>query len=244
MTVAGLVIGIYRRRNGAQVRELLATGGDRFRAALWALDSVAPELSDLTAGDGPGQKFELLNRLLTIASPHAGEAVVVVDDDISFVRGSLEEFVDISAAAAFDLAQPAHARGSHLSHEITRQRRLSIARLTTFVEIGPLFVCMPRRRSQFMPFPGDVGMGWGLDLTWHDRHREGAALGIVDRVALRHHVPPGGEYDIEALRESNSERLRRRGVERMADVQAVLATWRPWQKRPPWNPMNEAGALQ
>lgn len=233
MTPDGLVLGIYRQKNAGQLHDLLATGG-HLRVALWALDAVSPRLAHTTVGCGPGPKFDLLNRLLATAKPAPSEAVVIVDDDIKFVRGGLDEFVGISAAAGFDLAQPAHGRGSHLSHEITRRRALSIARLTTFVEIGPLFVCNPPRRELFLPFPEGAGMGWGLDLAWHDRHREGAVLGIVDRVVLRHDAPAGAEYDLEAHRARNRERLTARGLERMADVQAVLATWRPWQKRPPW----------
>lgn len=234
MTPPGLVIGVYRARNADQLLSLLRTAGTSARVALWALDSVAPQLQTHTVGEGAGAKFELLNRLISIASPYSGEAVVAVDDDITFVRGGVAEFLDVSVRAGFDLAQPAHAPGSHVSHDITRRRRFSVARLTTFVEIGPVFACMPHRRSDFIPFPEHAGMGWGLDLEWHDRYKEGAVLGIVDRVAVRHHEPPGVEYDLETHRAENQQRLRSRGVERMRDVQAVLETWRPWRSRPPW----------
>ena len=230
-----LVTGIYRTRNAETLCRMLdEVDPATFRTALWALDASAPLLADHTVGEGGGSKFELLNRILALQPLAESEYLVVTDDDLTFRRGSLGRFLDIAVACHLDLAQPAHDRRSHRSHEITRRRLLSKARRTTFVEIGPVFLVAPRLRTEIVPFPDGVGMGWGLELLWHDLHTQGAALGIVDAVSVRHHVPPGAGYDLEAERLANSERLKSRGWERMADMQATLQTWRPWQASPPW----------
>ena len=234
MSAPLVVLSIYRQRNVQHILDLLGPSEPSVRCAFWALDSPAPQLSAVTVGEGPGLKFDLLNQLVGAAELQPSEAVIVTDDDVTFTRGSLREFVELASEAEFDLAQPAHDRRSHWSHSITRRRRLSVARLTTFVEIGPVFFCGLGRRAEFVPFPENAGMGWGLDLKWHDLQTRGASLGIVDRAAVTHHVPPGVGYDIEHERNLNRERLAARGVERMADVQSVLATWRPWQRRAPW----------
>ena len=75
--------------------------------------------------------------------------LVVADDDLVFTRGSLVSLLDVCRRAGFDLAQPARSDDNRMhefnvAHEITRARNLSRARLTTFVEIGPL------RREPFL----------------------------------------------------------------------------------------------
>lgn len=234
MTINALVVGIYRQRNEPYLSELLEGGGEGFRTALWAFDSVTKAFSGFTVGEGPAPKFELINQILERQPPGPDEHVVVVDDDVTFVHGRLRAFVSLAAAAGFDLAQPAHAWRSHRSHDITRRRAASVARRTTFVEIGPVFLVAPTRRDELVPFPENAGMGWGLELDWYDLHTRGGLLGIVDHVSMRHHVPPGVGYDIEGERAANSVRLRARGVERMADLQHTLETWRPWRRAPPW----------
>jgi hypothetical protein len=62
-----------------------------------------------------------------------------------------------------------------------------------FVEIGPMFAVAERSRDLFLPLP-DWGMGWGVELVWWDRAREGARLGIVDEVSMRHLSPLFGAY--------------------------------------------------
>ena len=230
-----LVTGIYRQRNADILRRMLeGIDAGRVRTALWALDAVAPSLESRTFGEGPGGKFELINRLLSLVPLVDSEYLAVADDDVSFTRGSLNRFVDVAAGGRLHLAQPAHDRRSHRSHEITRRRRFSKARQTTFVEIGPVFLVAPELRERVVPFPDGVGMGWGLELQWHDLHTAGARLGIVDAVAVRHHVPPGAGYDLEAERSANRERLKSRGWERMSDMQVTVQTWRPWQRKAPW----------
>ena len=221
---------IYRERNAAVVRRLVRQG---LRAGLmprlWALDAVAPSLATWTLGDGPGAKFALLNELVRDDDGW----VVVADDDVWLP--SLSAFLWVVRRAAFDLAQPAHTRHlSHLSHAVTLRAPRSVARVTEFVEIGPLFVVSPAWRRSVVPFPADAGMGWGLEADWYALSKRGARLGIVDAVPMRHLAPVGTAYPQGVERERMAARLGAAGLEGLHEAQRTLATWRPWQRTPPW----------
>ena len=226
---------VYRRKNAEVVRELiqpaLAAG---WSVRLWSLDKVHPELADHTAGCGPGTKFELVNRLLDDRPPRAGEHVVVFDDDAPFARGDLPSFIRTGAAAGLDLFQPAHVLRSNISHRITWRRPLSRARLTTFVEIGPIFAVSPGWRDRIVPFPDDVGMGWGLELRWTDLRAEGCRLGIVDAMPVRHLARFATAYAPDEEIARLDRLLAERGAPGWKGLRRTLAVWRPWQARPPW----------
>jgi hypothetical protein len=136
--------------------------------------------------------------------------------------------------AGLGLAQPAHEQDSHASHKFTKVAEGSNVRLTTFVEIGPVFAVSPAWREAVLPFPPDVGMGWGIELGWSRLADRGCRLGIVDAVRLRHHVKPGTDYDVAAAMAEMRERFDAHGVGSWPEVQRTLATWRRWRPRPPW----------
>ena len=77
-------------------------------------------------------------------------------------------------------------------------------------------------------------MGWGLELEWHELHREGCALGIVDAVRVRHVGERGEDYDFRADAHRVHAELEERGFDGWSDMQRTLATWRPWQRSPAW----------
>jgi hypothetical protein len=181
-------------------------------------------------GAGPGEKLPLLNRVLEMHGPVAGP-LLLSDDDVAFERGNLVELVALAERAHLALAQPAHAEGSEVSHGITRARPRSRARLTTFVESGPLVVIAAEYVPRVTPLPAGRGMGWGLELDWIDL---GSPLGIVDAVRIRHVGKVAGTYDDSELRARMREELASRGLDEWAPLQRTLATWRPWQRRPPW----------
>jgi len=233
VTPPASLVGIYRSRNAARVRRLvepaLVAG---WSVAWWALDNVADDLAHVTVGSGHGAKLPLVNELLR-RSGSLGEWLVVSDDDVAFERGDVVGLVSLCARARLDLAQPARTDPS-VDHEITAARRLSVVRRTSFVEIGPLFVVGPSWRDRIVPFPEERGMGWGLELEWHELHREGCALGIVDAVRARHEGSRGEDYDDRTQAHRVHEELAARGFGGWIDVQSTLATWRPWQRAPAW----------
>ena len=232
------LIGVYRRRNAPYVAALVGVAlAQRWPTAWWALDAVEPELADVTVGAGPGMRLALLNEL-TQHVPHEGY-VVVSDDDVVFTRESIPALVALCEQAQLDLAQPARSDDNarfefNVAHAITRARRLSRVRLTTFVETGPLIVVGPRWRDRILPFPEERGMGWGVELDWHELWKGGCLLGIVDDVRVMHAGEPGSDYDagLEATR--IHEELTRRRYEGWKHVQRTVGVWRPWMKTPPW----------
>lgn len=244
MAPHAMLLSIYRRANAPILAELLRPAlAAGWRVRLWALDDVEPRLEEWTIGSGPGAKFDLLNGLLQEA---AEGALVVADDDVAFGRTSVVAFADLAARAGFGISQPAHAFRSHRSHRVTLRRPLSRARLTTFVEIGPLFAVSAEWRARVAPFPDGIGMGWGLELSWMDLQDEGCRLGIVDAVPMRHLSPVGGAYVPQAESERLAGLLAERGVAgarelRWRELQRTLATWRPWQSAPPWDGLSGGG---
>jgi hypothetical protein len=230
-----LVVGVYRAKNALHVMRLvepaLAAG---WRTAWWALDSVAPELRELTVGEGGGEKLPLVNEVLRRVGGPA-DWTVVSDDDLCFRRGDVVRLVELVERAALDLAQPARARGSDERHPITLAIPFVRARLTTFVESGPLFAVGPRCRDRILPLPQERGMGWGVELDWFDLMSEGCRLGVVDGVVMQHLRATGVDYDTAAAGERLRAELAERGSEGWEPFQRTLAAWRPWQRHPPWS---------
>jgi hypothetical protein len=212
------------------VSDALAAG---WAVRLWALDETAPELAHVTAGTGPGTKFDLLNVLLAGLAPVRGW-LVVTDDDIDITWPRLARLLGIAERAGFGLVGAAHGKGSHISHDITRRRWRCTARWTSFVEIGPLFAVSSAWQDRIVPFPSGLGMAWGLELEWMKLEAEGLRLGIVDAVPVVHAEPPGAGYAADAERSKQAERFAAHGVRGWPDVQRVHAEWRRWRRRPPW----------
>jgi hypothetical protein len=227
------LIGVYRARHADSVRRLVAPALEReWKVVWWALDEPADGLGPITVGSGPGPRLALLNEVLQRADVQE-EWVAVSDDDLTFVRGDVAGLVTLAERAGLDLAQPARSDPG-VDHRITTFRRLSRARRTSFVEIGPLFVVGPRWRDRILPFPESRGMGWGLELDWLELFRDGCELGIVDAVRVRHDGARGEEYDDAGEIERVHEELAALGYRSWADVQVTLGTWRPWQRAPGW----------
>ena len=226
---------VYRRRNAAVLERLLEPAREAgWPVALWALDEPEQRLADWTLGSGAGTKFELVNRLLAERPPESSHHVVVADDDAEFKRGSIVSFLDLARQAELDLAQPAHTLRSNISHRITWARPLSQARLTTFVEIGPIFSVSPGWRDRIVPLPEDMGMGWGLELRWMDLQAEGCRLGIVDATPVRHLARFATAYAADEESARLQRLLEERGAPGWKGLRRTLAVWRPWQSRPPW----------
>ncbi len=155
------------------------------------------ELAVAPAG-GAG-KFQNLNALLAGRDLATYDWVVVLDDDIALPGGFLDAFLCAADAAGLALAQPAHRRRSHAAWDVTRRRPGATARITSFVEIGPLTAFSREAAAALLPFP-DLRMGWGLDAHWAAVARDrGWAIGVVDATPIEHLVrPTASSYPREA----------------------------------------------
>ena len=139
-------------------------------------------------------------------------------------------------AQASGSRSPRTPPGSEVSHGITRARPRSRARLTTFVEGGPLVVDRPRVDGTRAAAPRRARDGLG------DRARldgagaaTAAALGIVDAVHVTHLGKVGGDLRRQPRSARGCARSSRREASTdWGPLQETLATWRPWQRRPPW----------
>lgn len=230
-----LILGIYRYANAPIVAPIAEESKrHKWEVRFWALDRTHPLLEPYSVGMGEGFKFTLLNRLIRGKDMSDFDWIVVVDDDIVFEYGSLAAFLAIAQRAGLAIAQPAHTFSSFSSHPITICHLLAIARLTTFVEIGPVFAVNRTWQSRVLPFPEDNGMGWGLDVEWSDLQTYGARLGIIDWVPLRHLHPVSNSYDTTPEKSRLEELLRARGLQSIRDLQRTTAVWHVWHSHPPW----------
>jgi len=230
-----LLLSIYRYKNAQTLLPLVAEGkGSGWNVRLWALDKIHPALGSFSRGAGKGFKFDLLNSLIGPSDNSTFDWFMITDDDVAMEEGSLSLFLTVATLAQLSLAQPAHSEGSHRSHDICLCKPMAVARLTTFVEIGPIFAVNSTWAKRILPFPEGYGMGWGLDLEWSDLRKDGARLGIVDLVKMRHLAPVGHQYEATEEFARRHRILAERGVQTVHELQQTLEVWRPWQKRPPW----------
>ena len=189
-----LVLSIYRP--GSRLPGTIASlrsNRHNVQLALGATSRGAdPELALDTVLTGlGGGKFENLNRLLEITED-AHDWVLVCDDDVDLPPRFLDRFIALCDALRLDLAQPAQSARSHAAWKVTR-RRPGIARITGFVEIGPVTAFSRRAAAALLPFP-ELRFGWGLDSHWAAVARErGWTLGVIDALPVRHEWQPIAE---------------------------------------------------
>jgi hypothetical protein len=133
-------------------------------------------------------KFVLLQRLLDDAA--AFDWIILSDDDAEVGPGFLDNFLNLATRYDFALAQPARTTDSFTDHPIVQVIPGMNARLTRFVEIGPLVAIRRDAAPILLPF-GHCGMGWGLDFVWPVRlEAAGLRLGIVDGAPAAHRLRP------------------------------------------------------
>jgi len=227
------VIGVYRRRNGRTVAQMLDQVPGA-AVALWGLDGTAAELAGATRGTGAGSRLELLNRLEREVSTDRGRWLLVADDDVVVPGAQLQLLVRLAAVAGLDVSQPAHLPRSYASWRFNRQRITPIVRLTRFVESGPLVLFSPRARGVCLPLPEELGMGWGLEATFAAAGGESLRLGVVDATGMRHLTPVSTQYRRDEAESTGRRALAQAGVASYAALQVETSRWPLWRRRPPW----------
>ena len=151
----------------------------------------------------PEPKFVVLNRLLQHVNISDYDFIVITDDDFTVPKGFLDAYLSAQLRYGFALEQP--ARSWHCFHDpkITLRKPWLKARQTRFVEIGPVFSCVPKAANKLLPFDESSGMGWGYDVVWPMVQEQlGLSLGIVDAVSVDHsHRPQGAAYSQQVHRD-------------------------------------------
>lgn len=215
-----LLACVYRRPGIEVVRALLRQLPADAAVRLWSLDGdVPPDLAPVTAGIGAGSRSALLNRLVDGADP---DLLVLADDDVRFVIGDLRQLLAVGQRLQLDLFQPAHLASSHANFDFVRRRSGTFARVTEFVEQGPLVVVTRAGRQVVLPLPDDAGMAWGVEAEWSARARERQLrLGVVDAVAMRHLSPAAGAYDRESAEAALAARLATHGLTSLEQLHVV-----------------------
>ena len=179
---------------------------------LWALERPRAGLEPITRGQGLHPKWPLMLRMMSEASADF-DYVLFFDDDIVLPPGFVADYFATVGACGADLSQPALTHDSHTSHAITRQEPDTLARITNFVEVGPL-VCMTRRFYQLaLPFFDPISpLGWGYEAQWsHLAQTHGLKIAIVDRCPVRHTRPVGANYSPRAAYRQMQQYLQKYG---------------------------------
>lgn len=232
------LIGIYRSENAGTVRRLVASVRPA-RVALWALDSPADTLAHHTVGSGPGMRPALLNRLYEHAVGQeqlpAEGILLVADDDVHIGVRHARAFVQLFQIAALDIGQPAHLYGSYTSWRFVRRRPFTFARLSRFVEQGPIIAFSAGGARRSFPLREDLGMGWGLEAEWARSAQDGTRLGIIDGAGMRHLNPVSGAYDRASAEQAGRAALAASGFGSYSEMQVTLSRWRPPARLPPWS---------
>jgi hypothetical protein len=145
-------------------------------------------------------KFELLNGLLGSGRLDPYDYALVCDDDVHLPEGFVDAYLDLVQRHDLALAQPARAHGSFIDHAIVEQMDGLDARLTRFVEIGPVFSMRRDAVRLLVPFDEASPMGWGYDYVWPVVIEEaGLRMGIVDATPVAHDLRrPAAHYDVMA----------------------------------------------
>jgi GT2 family glycosyltransferase len=178
--------------------------------------------------DGRG-KFESLNLLLADHPPDGHDWLLVIDDDVELPHGFLDRFLFLCERFSLALAQPAHRLRSHAAWPVTRRRAASVARETSFVEIGPVTAFSRVTFPVLLPFPA-LRMGWGLDVHWAALAREHAwRCGIIDAVPIAHRAAPSAAaYSREAAVAEARTFLAQRPYLSAREAGRTLAIHRRW----------------
>lgn len=139
-----------------------------------------------TTTTGARGKFENLDLLLQRCPADGFDWLLVIDDDVALPRGFVDAFICCAERFELSIAQPAHRWRSHAAWSVTRRRPASIARETSFVEIGPVSALHARTFETLLPFP-PLRFGWGLDAHWSALARvHGWREGVIDATPVLH----------------------------------------------------------
>lgn len=155
--------------------------------------NIPEQLKDLTVFHSKEKipKFKLLNMIIDDIDISQYDYLIITDDDIVVHDAFIDVYIDSLEKYDLKLAQPSRTRFSYNAHPIVLQKKNTSARITNFVEIGPIFSFHKSIYKDVLPFPTEAEMGWGLDFIWPKiGEKNNFNLGIVDLIAVDHSYRP------------------------------------------------------
>lgn len=191
-----LAAGVYAAAEDRRVAQLVGELSTARRASVeqrWVglgLGDAPLDLAPVTVSmvREPRPRFELLNELLGGIDLGGYDLLLVCDDDVTLPEGFLDRYLELVARHDLALAQPAHAHGSVVENAIVEQMDGLDARLTRFVEAGPLFSIRRDAFRVLLPFDEGSPFGWGYEVVWPvAMEAAGLRMGIVDATPVTQH---------------------------------------------------------
>lgn len=206
-----LAIGVYEPNSNlpTQVPKLLDTRHD-LTVALGARerepDSNVRKFTVVT--DVNGLLYDNTNAVLELARNGSGsfpDWTIRMDSDALLPERFLDRFIAVAELLSLSIAGPAMTRASWWSWRVSRRSLTDLGRIASVVEQGPVIAFDRRAAEEFLPYPEEIGMGWGMDQYWACKADElGLVKGYVDCAPIIHPAPAGRTYDsLEADRRSN-----------------------------------------
>ncbi|NCA69126.1 MAG: hypothetical protein EOM91_03305 [Sphingobacteriia bacterium] len=237
-----LVLGVYLstvKNHAIPISVQLEHSRDWVVDLRWAAigdEAPPPPLADLTrlSVREPVPKFTLLNRLLADCVLDDYRFVLVIDDDVELPPSFLDRFLSVQERHGLTLCQPARTHDSYIDHYFVSRLLGVEARLTRFVEIGPVFSVSREGYDVILPFDESAPMGWGLDFVWPlQMEARGLKIGIVDASPVRHALrKPVTHYNYDQTNQSMMEFLATHSHLARQDAFVATATYPAMTAKP------------
>ena len=112
------------------------------------------------------------------------EGYLFLDGDLEFDALKLGDFLGMSQAASFDLAQPSVSRDSYCYWKMAYHQPRFAFRETSFVEVMAPFMSRPALTKLLPTFNQSIS-SYGLDFVWPNLLSNGR-IGVVDAFQIRH----------------------------------------------------------
>lgn len=155
-------------------------------------------------------KFTILNSMLENENIADYEYIIILDDDIIIENNFIDNFLFLQSKYDFSLAQPSRTTNSYVDHPIVQRQNGVFARITNFVEIGPVFSVRNDIFNDIFPFDNTSPMGWGYENIWAKKINDlNKRMGIIDVVQVDHSIrKPVENYNWEKADKQRSELLK------------------------------------
>jgi len=159
-------------------------------------------------------KFDNISEALRERRPEAFDWVLITDDDITTPPHLLDTCLHLAAKCDLRIFQPAHRFRSYTTFTLTQRHWNRLARVTNFVESGPLTCFRGDALARLLPFPS-MRWAWGIDVYWSEiARRESWNIGIIDAAPIRHLRPVANSYNFGVAMAEARGFLQRSGIDR------------------------------